>query len=274
MKKHRLVWAVLGAAVSLVAPSAQASLVALYNYNNAANLGQDSSGNGNNLLTSGNPLSGAGKYGAAVNLSQDMLYSSNGTLAGLPVGNSSYTIASWINPNSATGGGIVGWGNYGQNSQVNALRMNNATGVHNYWWNNDLSGNVSSSLTADNVAGAGWHFVAATYDAATQMHRIYVDNVELNHRKVGPGNPGALPNSKAMNFTIGRTWNSEWFDGLLDNTAIFSHALSTTELATISANDYSAYIAKAPETTVPEPASLGLLGAGMAALGILRRKRT
>ena len=140
------------AALLSFAPAANAGLVALYTYDNALNLGLDSSGNGNNLVSLNSTVgSAAGVYGGAANFSGgNALVSTSGTLAGLPIGGSSYTITSWINPNSAGGngaGGIVGWGNYGATNQTNAFRMEGNSSLHNYWWDNDLSGGASGDLT-------------------------------------------------------------------------------------------------------------------------------
>lgn len=75
----------------LAGAEAQASLVALHTYDNAADLGHDSSGNGNNLLSTVGASSGGGKYGSGLdrNGCGGMLYSGSGTLAGLPLGGSS-----------------------------------------------------------------------------------------------------------------------------------------------------------------------------------------
>jgi hypothetical protein len=55
----------------------------------------------------------------------------------VPSGDSSYTIEAWINPNAMAVNGIIGWGNYEANNQVNAFGLTD-TGLINYWWGNDL----------------------------------------------------------------------------------------------------------------------------------------
>ena len=256
----------LSCAALLIAPSAHAGLIALYTYDNVSNLGLDSSGKGNNLNSlNSTPTSATGVYGSAVNFNGgNALYSTSGTLNGLPTGNSSYTISSWINPTASSTRGIVGWGNYGNTNQVNALRLNGDLGLINYWWDRDLTATAPANLVTGSGT-AGWHFVAATYDAATGVNSIFIDGALASTRTTSG------PNVQGLNFAVGRTYANEYFYGQMDNTAIFDQALTLAQLNTIAANNFSQFGVGA----VPEPSSVLLLGIGaMAVFGVSRRKKS
>jgi hypothetical protein len=258
----------LGILTAALAPAAHADLIGLYTYDDAANLGKDSSGKGNNLVGAyGAPTGVAGKFGGGMDLNGNAaLVSPTGYVNGLPTGTSSYTIASWINPDTAGGngaGGIVGWGYYGYQNLVVALRMNGDTQLHNYWWANDLTANAGSDLTAG-AGNAGWHFVAATFDVTTGTNAIYIDGAEVASRH------GAGLYSYNVDFAVGKTVGNEFFDGQMDNTAIFNQALSLNQLNRIAANDFREFGVAA---NVPEPESVMLMGLGLAGLLAARRQR-
>jgi len=139
-----------------------------------------------------------------------------GNPAELPIGNSAYTIEAWIKPDVMNSGGIVGWGNYGNLNQVNALRLYSG-GVHHYWWNNDLTAEVGD-LTD------GWHHVAATYDGT--VRKIYVDGVVR-----AAANAVGHNVTTTANFAIGRTYGSEYFDGQIDEVRIWNIARTDTQIA-------------------------------------------
>jgi hypothetical protein len=134
----------------------------------------------------------------------------------VPTGNSNYTIEAWIKPTAMGNYGIIGWGSYGTDNTVNALRLT-ATGVHNYWWNNDLT------VTTGSLVGA-WHHVATTFDGTTR--KLYVDGLLLGSDN--PGGSHAVPD--AGNLAIGRTNNSEYFPGSIDEVRVWNRALCQSEI--------------------------------------------
>lgn len=234
-------------------PVSHASLVAYYNYDNASNLGLDSSGNGNNLTNSGGVTAGAGEAGggAVFNGTNGIL---TGTLANLPTGNTSYTIGSWFKATgNYTNGGIVGWGNYGNYDQVIALRLDGPNRLHQYWWNNDLNSGTVASY------GGAWHYVAVTYDSSTGVNDLYYDGSLVASRTAFGLNVGSA------NFAIGRTCCSEFFQGTLDDTAIYNNALNASQVTALMNGSLDSH--------VPEPETLPLVAGGLLGLRALARRR-
>ncbi len=82
-----------------------------------------------------------------------------------------------------------------------------------------------------------WHFVAGTYDGNTM--RIYVDA-----QKVGEINKPMNINNSTHPLYIGGNVadNKEWFDGLIDDVAVFNYALTPDQIATIYANGLTRYL--------------------------------
>ena len=73
-----------------------------------------------------------------------------------------------------------------------------------------------------------------------------------------------------MNFAVGRTVGNEFFDGQMDDTAIFNTALSLAQLNVVATNNFAAFGVAA----VPEPGSVLLLAIGaLAVAGASRRRK-
>jgi hypothetical protein len=236
--------------------------IGLWTFSNGANLGADSSGNGYDLTltgpgTAGFDASARGGQGAVI-LNGSEYFSASTFPALVPTGNSPYTVAAWINPNSTHAAyGIVGWGQYFAGDETNALRTYEGSpgGIDNYWWGND-SINID-----DNIYDGNWHFVVATYDGTTRT--IYIDPASG-----GPAvsdTPGA-PDVQATDFTIGRTCFScndtgfgqgETFVGELSDVSIYATALTSDQVDQL-------------QLGTPEPSTLTLL---LPALFLLRRRR-
>ncbi|MEL6674467.1 MAG: FG-GAP-like repeat-containing protein [Bacteroidota bacterium] len=135
--------------------------------------------------------------------------------SGIPVGDSHYTLEAWIYAESMGNFGIIGYGNYGNSNQVNALRLSGSQIVH-YWWDNDVRINVGD------ISGK-WQHVAATYDG--QERRIY-----LNGQLIGGGQSSNHIVPDANNLTVGKTFGNEYFNGKLDEVRIWNVKRSQAEI--------------------------------------------
>jgi uncharacterized repeat protein (TIGR02543 family) len=165
-----------------------------------------------------------GRSGGALSLNgSQWLSSPTGTIQGLPVGGSTYTVALWFKVASGASfgpNGFIGWGAYGTTNQVNAFRLDGSYQVVNYWWDRDLNVSVGT------MSGDVWYHVAATYDGTRR-------SIYFNGQLVSSDSPSA-PNVQALNFGIGKTANQEYFNGLLDEVVVYSRALSASEITAMS----------------------------------------
>ena len=140
-----------------------------------------------------------------------------------PTGNQSYTIEAWVKPDKTGNLGIVGWGSYGYNNPPqNGLKLE-ADGIRNYQrsynWNNDLKATIKVSLNE-------WHHIAATYDSATGIRKIYLDGQKVAEDK--STGPKVITNN---DFTIGKTYNQEYFSGQIDDVRVWNVARTDDQIA-------------------------------------------
>ena len=216
-----LIVPILSCLLALVSLPVRGGLVAYWPFNSAGTLGTDAAG-GTVLTATGATFSASGKSGGGLALSGAGQFLS-GTVNNLPIGNSSYTQAAWIKPTVLGPQGIVGWGTYGAVRQVNAFRLlDSGNGFRHYWWGADLD----ATGLATNLINGSWHHVATTYDGTTR--RIYLNGVQ-----VAQDTPGANA-ATAANFRIGSTNSGEFFNGTIDDVAIYNNALSAAEVQSLA----------------------------------------
>ena len=192
-------------------------LVDYWSFDNAATFAQPTTGSATITANGNAAYSASGKFGGALALDGTGDYLS-GTVSSLPIGNSNYTISAWIKTNGNAGGyGIAGWGSFGGSWGTNALRTCGTTCLVNYWWDHDIA-----SASMPNPNGT-WVQVAATWDGTTR-------SIWANGTLLASDTPGMNHTVANTNFRIGLTATGEYFNGLIDDLAIYNRALSSTEL--------------------------------------------
>jgi hypothetical protein len=148
-------------------------LVGHYKFDNPVNLGQDSSGRGNDLVVVGTPeYSTQAVSGGAMRNSGGGNYLTQGGAftSSLPTGNSPYTIGMWLNPDSDMRQGLLSMGT-AATSQANSMTLLSDGRLVNYWISNDLAATPPTNL-AIGTGTSGWHHIVATYDPALRACEI------------------------------------------------------------------------------------------------------
>jgi hypothetical protein len=87
------------------------------------------------------------------------------------------------------------------------------------------------TLSGGNVPVGEWSHVACTYDAPSGQWKLYVDGLQVAFDDLEDNNP-LLPNTEDLR--IGAIYsNAMYFDGLIDEVALYERALSSQEIRDI-----------------------------------------
>ncbi len=179
----------------------------------------------------GNPKISKGTINEAIELDGVDDFVSIDDPKSIPSGNDAYAIELWFNADAIGERGFMGWGNWGTGNQVTAFRLReNGCGgepaplvgkggaggcLRHYWWGNDIGVQIG------NVIGE-WHHTVAQFDGTTRS--LWLDGEKLAEDKpVGH-------DAKAENVTIGVTFNTEFFDGIIDELRLYNRGFSKAEI--------------------------------------------
>lgn len=151
----------------------------------------------------------------------------------------SFTVTAWARKLGAHNGGygsvVTSRYDAGGTNQNGYIIYNNPSGVWEFWTGNGPTGVggwqvINSGVTAP--IGA-WTHLAATYDHATNTKRFYINGVQLGGDQVTVVNP-----NYNTGFHIGSgadPGNSFFFNGNIDDVAVYDTALSAASIAGIIA---------------------------------------
>jgi RHS repeat-associated protein len=142
-----------------------------------------------------------------------------GKMSNLPSGSQPYSLEAWVDVASggANAQGFVGYGLYGTQGAANAIRLNGANGLVNYWWYEDLGWTGQQALTG------AWQHVVATFDG--HVRKLYLDG-QLVASDLPP-----TPIIGLATLTLGQTNGSEDLGGSLADVAVYGYALSPGQVA-------------------------------------------
>jgi hypothetical protein len=231
------------------------TLVAHYTFDNSGFLGQDSSGNGNDLTGetwwgpvhqfSADAEAGGGAvwfFGTSdITANGQALANLNAVLAG------SFTFSAWVNTtvtkgaddNNAILGAVIFWAYNDRNNANDAIPLA-ITGSKAAFTTRDHFG-ISTTLHSNTSVNDGnYHLITVTRDQVSGQMKIYVDG-NLEAYENGTTDP---LNGNNYNLTIGgyaygidnTGTNYASYNGLLDDLQIYSGVLNSDEVAGLANN--------------------------------------
>ena len=165
----------------------------------------------------------------------------NGSLTGLPSGNSPYAISAWIRPTEFANGGLVGWGKFdGKTSLATMmLRMNDTKrpaadevwgGLTHVWWGADQVYKHNQPVCCtESFTQDKWVHVAVTYDGKTRT--IY-----YRGKAVASDEPKLVNAVTNENFIVGGSMGNpgDFFTGRMDDVAVWKRSLSAQEVGSLA----------------------------------------
>lgn len=184
--------------------------------------GTDSGTNGYNLTASGTPTHVAGRFGSAADFELDnsQFYYID-SFANIDV-TTSFTMSAWAKPETITNTGFVCMAD-STLTERKELVMNSA-GQYSFVCTGLSTTSTDNSTYKANVGG--WDHVCGVYDQSNNKLKLYVNGI-LDKNISTSGTPNVIGNR----FAIGKRGDfNQYYDGVIDDVAIFDRALSDSEV--------------------------------------------
>jgi len=148
-------------------------------------------------------------------------YFSGPGMSHIPVGNTPYTLACWVNSpgqGSWVSNGFMSIGGYGVAEQSNAFRTASNPILVNYWWGDDFAVGTTAPST-------GWFYAVVTFDGTNRT--MYVNGVSQ-----GTNTPSGTHNVVSSIVQIAATdvGLSEYLNGNIGAVQIYNYALSGAQI--------------------------------------------
>lgn len=137
----------------------------------------------------------------------------------------------------------------------NKFKMTVVSGYSNFMvftTNDEVNNDQRKTWSATSLVNNTWHHFAMTVDSSNDISNIYVDGTPASTTSVAGFNAGTVDN-------IGKRWNnSSYFEGELDELAVFDSELSSCDIKGIYEGSIGSNAGKAANlldanTTIPAP---------------------
>jgi len=176
---------------------------------------------GNNGILRGDPEWIDGKIDGALSFNGVDDYVEVDNAAGIPIGSSARTLVAWLRPAapSSVHRGAVGWSSSRGRRKIFMLFHNK----NNKWM---LVTYHHDGEFGEPIIEGQWYHVALTYEAGSATVMAYINGSFIDNIDLG------APLDTANNYTtIGKTsYQSTWFNGTIDEAAIYDKALSLEQI--------------------------------------------
>lgn len=205
------------------------TLVGRWTFEDAANPGKDTSGNGFDLSVSGSGLNVVADPDRGGNVVWfDGASRLVGTTASsvvpksFPKGNDDYTLSLWLKGTSycAAAAGVVVWGKTGVDNLCSLWRLDGSTG-----WMMTNWGQNHNSTVKNNFRGGTWHHVVWVRRGAEQT--VYVDG-QYSERWTRSGDLDVQMDGEGFHLAY-NPFSGAYFTGWMDDVRIYNFALSESE---------------------------------------------